>query len=104
MTDVIFHKIQVAGTTTTSAVISSHDCTEVSACGSISFTGGEVTLLNDGYEVNPDNLVLADLTQAGFITSEFSRQITLENVQFRYNIIQGNSNANGALINLTQFS
>ena len=53
MTNVDFRRIQTSNLEITAGVVSSTRCTaEDVICGDITYNGGTVTLLNDGYELN----------------------------------------------------
>ena len=82
-----FSQIQVEMSQVTSAVIVQTQCVNLPyGCGSLTYIGGTVTLLNNGYEYR------SDLTLSGFIYGFGFNSATIKGVKFTYNWTAGSRN------------
>lgn len=79
-----FYQVQAEMSQSTSAVIFQSQCSSPPfGCGSLTYRGGEVTLLNNGYEYR------SDLALSGFIYRVGFNAVTIEGVKFSYNWVAG---------------
>ena len=89
-----FSQIQVDMSQSTSAVIAQTQCTSLPYyCGSLTYIGGLVTLLNNGYEYR------SALALSGFIYGLGFNSVTITSVNFNYNWVAGSQNV-PTLINI----